>query len=84
MYIDYVIACAATLHSKCLHLPRGTHVRAYGGREGHSEYGCTSRTPYPAFCETGSRDRYTLVSGFCNNGLRSPGLIVGADAGLRI
>ena len=27
----------------------------YGCREGHSEYGCTSRIPYPAFYKTGFR-----------------------------
>ena len=35
-----------------------------------------SLVPYPAFCKTGSRDRYILVSGFCKNGLRRLGLIV--------
>ena len=76
--------CSVLLSSKDCNIScRGVVMLVYGGREGHSEYGYTSRTPYPAFCETGSRDRYTPVSGFCNRGLRSPGLIVGADAWLR-
>ena len=75
--LTYTIVSRASAHSRV-----SAHVT--GGREGHSEYGCTSRIPHPAFWKTGSRDRYTLVSGFCNNGLRSPGLIVGAAAGLRI
>ena len=71
----------------CLYVTTRTRLRHsydwYGGQEGHSEYECTSQTLYPALCKTGLRipgsmaDTYICVfpvSGFCDNGLRSPRL----------
>ena len=53
-----LLLCVNDHHVYAHSSTRSDQSQAYGGLEGHSEYGCMSWTPYPAFCKTGSRDRW--------------------------
>ena len=77
---------------RCVNYIETSTMWYYGGREDHSKYGCTSQTLYPALRKTGLRIlgsmantyfRMLLVSGFCNNGLQSPGLTVSDNSRLQ-